>query len=649
MGFNGSLQFEVERRMEQLAIGVDGGGGRTNAVVMDATGEVVGRGESGPSNYHHVGLEAAGKAVGRAVEKALAEAGSSSAAAAFLCLSGAGRPEDRGVLLEFLRGRVPADRVEVDHDARAVLWAGTGGHPGVVVIAGTGILVWGENQEGQTARSDGWGSLLGDEGGGFWIGMEALRAALRGHDGRGPLTSLGAAIKEHFQVGRFEDLIPFIHDQPLPRDRVAAFATGVFEAARLGDAVAISVVDRAVGAVAASADAVLRRLFESESTAPVILAGGLFEERPLFRDPLATRIQSLRPGAQTRMCDRSPAEGAALLALNSLGIRLPMEPIGRGTVALEKPEVPPTGDHEVFQEIRRLLTEQRNPDTMDIDSVSIPEILNRINTEDSTIAAAVEKELPNVVKAVELVVESFRRGGRLFYVGAGTSGRLGVLDASECPPTFGTDPTMIQGIIAGGMATLVRSQEGVEDRTEDGARDLIARGVAAGDVVCGLAASRRTPYVLSALKKAREIGARTVFITCCPREEIGIEVDVAICPLVGPEVVMGSTRMKAGTAQKMVLNMITTASMIRLGKVYENMMVDLQMTSRKLVERSKRTVMTVTGISYDEATDLLAHAGGNVKTALVMHLAGVDRPEAEKALAASDGSVRKAVTRLSTG
>ena len=298
---------------------------------------------------------------------------------------------------------------------------------------------------------------------------------------------------------------------------------------------------------------------------------------------------------------------------------------------------------QIFDEIKDLITESRNPATREIDAKSTAEILQLINAEDRKIADIVAAELPYITQAVDLLVETFKQGGRLFYIGAGTSGRLGVLDASECPPTFGVDPEMIQGIIAGGYKALVRSQEGVEDIFEQGGQDLLDHGFAAKDVVCGIAASRRTPYVIGALTKARELGAKTIYLTCNPRAEITIPVDVAICPVVGPEVVMGSTRMKAGTATKLVLNMLTTASMIRLGKVYENMMVDLQMTSKKLEERSKRTVMHVTGLSYEEASRVLEQASGHVKTALVMILANVNADDARQRLARADGFVRQAL------
>jgi N-acetylmuramic acid 6-phosphate etherase len=298
----------------------------------------------------------------------------------------------------------------------------------------------------------------------------------------------------------------------------------------------------------------------------------------------------------------------------------------------------------LFKEISQLSTEQRNPNSMDIDARSTGEILRIMNNEDKTVPLAVEHELPYIEQAVEKIVYALKNGGRLLYFGAGTSGRLGVVDASECPPTFGTPYGLIEGFIAGGREAMFRAQEGAEDFEENGAKDVLAAEVTEKDVVCGIAASRRTPYVIGAVKKAKELGAVTLYITCNPRSTFNIkEVDIAICPDVGPEVIMGSTRMKSGTAQKLVLNMLTTASMIRLGKIYENMMIDLQMTNKKLVERSKRIVMTITGISYEEAADYLKKADGHVKTALVMIRAGVSADEARERLVRTEGFVRKAI------
>jgi N-acetylmuramic acid 6-phosphate etherase len=300
-------------------------------------------------------------------------------------------------------------------------------------------------------------------------------------------------------------------------------------------------------------------------------------------------------------------------------------------------------DSSRYETFARLATEQRNPATMDLDTLDAAGILDRISAEDRKVPEAVARELPYVARAVELVIASFKEGGRLIYVGAGTSGRLGVLDASECPPTFGSDPELVQGVIAGGLGALVRAVEGAEDRAADGisAMDDLAAGPK--DTVIGLAASRRTPFVVAALSRARERGSRTAYITCTPRAEFSLPVDVAICPVVGPEVLMGSTRMKAGTAQKLVLNMITTAAFVRTGKVYENMMVDLKANSEKLVERSLRTLTIAAGVDRDAAARAIEATGGSVKTALVMLKLACTRAEAEARLAAAGGFVRAAL------
>ncbi|HVN48563.1 MAG TPA: N-acetylmuramic acid 6-phosphate etherase [Bacteroidota bacterium] len=311
-----------------------------------------------------------------------------------------------------------------------------------------------------------------------------------------------------------------------------------------------------------------------------------------------------------------------------------------------------TTEHQnLFDQLKSLSTEERNPASMDLDAHSIPEILTIINKEDQRVALSVQDQIPYIARAVEVVVHAFQRGGRLIYVGAGTSGRLGVVDAAECPPTFGTKPEMIQGLIAGGDQAMFRAQEGAEDKEKNGAHDIDKKEVNNFDVVCGIAASLRTPYVVGAVKQAKLRGAKIIYITTNPRttfndpefENLKSIINVAICPEVGPEVIMGSTRMKSGTAQKLVLNMITTTAMIRLGKVYENMMIDLQMTNQKLYERAKRIVMTITGVSYEEAEKFLTEANYHVKTALVMIQAKVGVEEAAKRLAAANGFVRTAI------
>ncbi|HEX5726047.1 MAG TPA: N-acetylmuramic acid 6-phosphate etherase [Longimicrobiaceae bacterium] len=279
------------------------------------------------------------------------------------------------------------------------------------------------------------------------------------------------------------------------------------------------------------------------------------------------------------------------------------------------------------------LTEQRNPATQDIDRLSALEIVRIINAEDRKVPRAVRTQLKQIARAVEMAEETFRGGGRLVYIGAGTSGRLGVLDATEMPPTYGTPPGMVQGVIAGGHAALLRAVEGAEDSREEGGAAMDALEMGPGDFAFGIAASGTTPYVHGALTRAKQRGSRTGFLLCTPPAEWMLQVyDVVIAPLVGPEVVTGSTRMKAGTATKLVLNTITTGAMIRLGKVYGNLMVDLRATNQKLVDRSQRILMEMLGLDRAAAAALLGEAGGRVKTALVMYWTGADRAEAIRRL-----------------
>jgi N-acetylmuramic acid 6-phosphate etherase len=290
------------------------------------------------------------------------------------------------------------------------------------------------------------------------------------------------------------------------------------------------------------------------------------------------------------------------------------------------------------------LTERRNPRTADLDLASPEAIVELLAAEDARVPAAVYAERAAIAEAIRRVEAAFRAGGRLVYAGAGTSGRLGVLDAAECPPTFGVPPTMVQGVIAGGREAMFVAQEGAEDRPDGGAAAMDELAVGADDVVLGIAASGTTPFVHGALARARARGATTMLLCCTPPPDaVRALADVAIVPVTGPEALTGSTRLKAGTATKLVLNMISTGAMVRLGKAYGNLMVDLRATNEKLADRSERIVMEVCGVARDAARALLAAAGGSVKTAIVMGLRGWSRAEAEAALAGAGGVIRRAV------
>ncbi len=288
-------------------------------------------------------------------------------------------------------------------------------------------------------------------------------------------------------------------------------------------------------------------------------------------------------------------------------------------------------------------TEKRNRRSENIEQLSTLEIVDLINSEDMLLAAAVAKERKNIAAAIEMIVERFQKGGRLFYVGAGTSGRLGVLDASECPPTFGVSPLLVQGIIAGGKRALVRAVEGAEDHADDGAKAVTSKKVRDKDVVVGIAACGLTPFVCGALKQAQKIGAGTVFVTCAPEVINQLPAQIIINPVVGPEVITGSTRMKAGTVTKLILNTITTTVMIKMGKVYGNLMVDLNATNEKLRDRSERIVIEITDLTRAKARALLRRSNGKVKAAIVMHFRKASYERAVEILNECNQSLRKAI------
>ncbi|MCJ8007793.1 N-acetylmuramic acid 6-phosphate etherase [Lederbergia wuyishanensis] len=295
--------------------------------------------------------------------------------------------------------------------------------------------------------------------------------------------------------------------------------------------------------------------------------------------------------------------------------------------------------------LSKLTTEQINQGSINIDQMSSLEIIKLMNAEDQLVAEAVNQELHRIAAVIDAIYHSFKNDGRLFYIGAGTSGRLGILDASECPPTFCTPPEMVQGIIAGGEKAIKTAIEGAEDSRDEGANDLKARGLSSSDIVVGLAASGRTPYVIGALEYARRVGAVTVALSCNKNAEMSQYADHKIEVEVGPEVLTGSTRLKAATAQKMVLNMLTTASMIKMGKVYNNLMVDLHASNKKLMERACRMVMNITGVSLEEAETALHLTNLKVKPAILMILGSVTLNEANQLLQDTDGFLREAIIK----
>jgi N-acetylmuramic acid 6-phosphate etherase len=498
-------------------------------------------------------------------------------------------PDAARALGDALLVSLRAQRVAVTSDAVIAHAGALDGQPGVVLIAGTGVVALAIGADGALRTADGWGPWLGDEGGGAWIGAAGLRAALRAHDGRGPSTTLLDAARARFGA---PETWPA---QLTGAAAVASFAPDVLAAQ--GDAAARAIVSAAAEALAATARAT--------GDGPVAMVGGL------------AGVEALR-----ERLDLVPAAGDALDG--ALRLRAIHEP---HVIRVEAAAIPHGLD--------TLATEASRPDLDDLDARPIGEVVALLVAAEGEAHSAVAVAVPRIAAAATAIAERLERGGRLIYAGAGTSGRLGVLDAAECRPTFGTD--LVHGVIAGGPAALTEAIEGAEDAFDPA--DLA--GLTAADALVGITASGRTPYALGALEHARAAGALTVAIVNNPGSEASA--DVVIELLTGPEVLAGSTRLTAGTAQKVVLNALSTSVMIALGKAYGPRMVDVRATSAKLRRRAVRIVRDAAGVDEEAAVAVLAAAGGHAKTAIVALLAGVDAAEAAARLDRARGRIRDAI------
>ncbi len=617
--------------MSLYVIGVDGGASKTAAAVLDERGQVVGRGRSGSSNYHHVGLDGARAALMAAMQEASSSAGValSQLAAATWALAGTGRPKDKQ-LFEDLRAEVlPAIPGRVETDAVAALVGGSGARYGVVLIAGTGVIAYGENAEGDRTCAGGWGYLL-DHGGGYDLARQALQAIALATDGDDLATSLSARILHFLNLGQPIELVSWAYAPDREVAEIAALTPLVLAEAGAGDLVARDVVTRGADVLARAVDAVARRLGICEQPFPLVLAGGLLTKNDFYRQVVTQAVSTRNPHAQPLLPRADAAVGAALLALEVLGHSLSRRP---------EIELPGADDWA-----SAWASEQRNVLTRDLDLHTTLEMVGLMHLEDRRAVAAVRPNLPVIAEAVDAIAARMRQSGRLIYVGAGTSGRLGVLDASECPPTFSTQSGQVIGIIAGGEKALVSAAEGAEDEKDAGRQAIAELEVGPLDSVVGIAASGRTPYVAGALEEARRRGALTVALVCNLPVPLAHIVDHVVAPLVGPEVLTGSTRLKAGTAQKLVLNMLSTCVMVRLGKTYGNLMVDVRPQNIKLQKRARRIVAQACDISEEEAATALTGSAGDVKVAIVSTLLRCTPQEAANRLARADGRVRAALT-----
>lgn len=574
---------------DQRVLGVDGGGTKTEWVLVSGDGALIKQGLFPPANLSLITDDA----LTRMFE------GLPEAAHVGVYLAGCATETDRARLRALVERRWPHAAVVVGSDRASGFAAAFGARDGITVIAGTGSAVTGRRGD-RIEKAGGWGQLLGDRGGGYNLAVQALRRVLSDYDIDQRVDALGQSILRVLSLNRLEDLVAWA--TTADKMAVAMLAPVVFEAAQNGHKEMLAAVQHGAETHARFTGAVAKRL---RLGAPQVkLTGGLFVHQPSYSKLYKDYLRPILPDAEVSVCTRSGALGAAWLASKRVQQRTS--------------ETKTSHAARDVGELARAATEQRNPRSTDLEKLSTAELIELFVSEENSVTNALDGAREQLSTAVELVSDALLNGGRLFYVGAGTSGRLGVLDASEIPPTFGAAPELVQGIIAGGVRALHSAVEGAEDQGEAGALAIVERGVTAADVVCGITASGRTPFVLGALQRARKLEAKTILLTCNPERphSHGELFDATIDLATGAEIVTGSTRLKAGTATKVALNIISTCAMIRLGKVRGNLMVDVSVSNEKLRDRATRLVSEVRGCSYDEARAALAQANWNVRLAI---------------------------------
>jgi N-acetylmuramic acid 6-phosphate etherase len=522
-------------------------------------------------------------------------------------LAGCATEEDRRTLRQICLEIWPNAKIATGSDRDSGLAAALGRGDGIVVNAGSGSSVTGRRSD-RIERAGGWGHILGDAGGGYFLSIQALRLILREHDLQRAETDFTAKILRALALNNFDELVRWV--QTADKMDIAMLTPVVFDAAAAGDTSMMEIIEEGARVLCEYTEAVADRL---HMLAPkVVLMGGLFYRDSIYTHAFRRWLKKNLPDALVTTAERAPELGAAWLAAE-------------------------THDHATFHpqpsqgEIDGLaaaLTEQRNPHSQNLEKMPAHELVRLFVEEEKFVQDALRTAATALARAIETVTESMRNSGRLFYVGAGSSGRIGLLDASEIPPTFGAPAHLVQGIIAGGATALHRSVEGAEDEESAGAFTLDERGIKAADVVIGLTASGRTPFVLGALARAKSLGAKTILVTCNPAlagigrcdrpgsPAAAKEFDLLITLPVGPEIVAGSTRLKAGTATKVALNIISTGAMIGLGKVRGNLMIDLHTTSTKLRDRAVRIVAEVTRRDYESARGLLEANDWNLRATL---------------------------------
>ncbi len=512
-------------------------------------------------------------------------------------LAGCVTSSDRENLAALCSEIWPRAKIIAGGDRESGMAAALGSRDGIVVNAGTGSSVTGRRGE-QIEKAGGWGHILGDAGGGYYLSLQALRTALREYDLTRGAADFSADLLRALALNNFDELVRWA--QTADKMQIATLAPVVFRATERGDAAVREILDRGARMLAEYTAAVAGRLgFDAPAVAMI---GGLFQCCAVYVSAFERELARLLPNASAEVSAKPPEYGAALLALES-----------RATPLVVTASQAVAGENEIAS----ATTEQRNPRSEFLDRISTRELVELFVEEERFVQDALRACISSLTDATDRIATALRAGGRLFYVGAGTSGRLGMLDASEIPPTFGAPPELVQGIMAGGVTALYRSVEGAEDEAAGGALAVDERVIRSSDVVCGIAASGRTPFVLGALARARAIGGTTILLTCNPARIRGaVTWDVEIDLPTGAEIVTGSTRLKAGTATKVALNILSTGAMVALGKVRGNLMIDLVASNAKLRDRAARIIAEVAGCTYDEAAIRLEKSGGNVRAVL---------------------------------
>jgi len=586
-------------------LGVDGGATSTQAILVDASGCECGRAALGPANPRLLSdgeLDVWLRGLAGVFPRIDAVA---------MGLAGIWEPRDRERVERVAARFWPGVPCRVTHDLAIALAAAPAlARPGpeVLVLSGTGACCFGRNPAGGSARIGGWGHLLGDQGSGYDLGLGALRAVVEAYDHTGRWPRLGADLLHAVQLNEPHELIGW--GQNAAKAEVASLAVVVLRARARRDPLAARLVAAVVRRLAVDGAACARKVTVGGAAPRFVLAGGLLQGAPALAASVARELRREWPGSAVVVLDREPAWGAAALARGLLG---------DGSIPLVADLAPGRGTGAPLVRSQGLSpTEERNPLSAGLDRLPVGRAIELMLSEDAALPGRLLACRPEIERVVRLVARALRIGGRLFYVGAGTSGRLGVLDASECPPTFNTEPEQVQGIIAGGATALWSSVEAGEDDDQAGARAVQFRRVDRRDVVVGIAASGTTPFVWGALRAAKATGAATVLVAFNPHLQIPrtLRPQVVIAPSLGPEILTGSTRLKAGTATKLLLNIFTTLAMVRLGKVRSNLMVDVRASNTKLRDRAARITMVLSGAGADAARGALAASGWDVRRAL---------------------------------